>query len=366
MKQSPNKHRTRWPVFVFVLIVVATTIYAFSPRPLPPFPPTVTKINKLLITGLTRQGERIIAVGELGQILWANSAAGPWHHAKVPNADGMTFTNVRFVAPHVAIAVGHGALIMRSADGGETWQRVSYQPKLGKSLMGITDPINGKLVAYGFFGLWETSSDGGKTWTTHKLAIKPLPAKKNTSASAIFSGGNPLANYVPQEDPSTRHFYGLTQLANGDLLLVGERGLIALSSDGGATFVQQRSDYPGSYFGVLKPTPGSVLIYGLQGRVYRSTDGGHSWTRIRLPQPLSVFGGTVLADGRVVLVGEQQSVWVSSDGGQHFRLASSADHGALDTVIGISRRQLMVGGIFGAHPESLTPPGTSGSTGARQ
>lgn len=368
----------RWPSFVFVLIVIAVTIYAFSPRPLPPFAPTTVKASELLVTGLAQQGKQIVAVGELGQILWTEDQGQTWHHATVPDAEGTTFTKVRFVAPHVAIAVGHAALIMRSADDGKTWTRVSYQPKLDQALMGISGPIDGKLFAYGFFGLLEISTDGGKRWTHQKFDITPLPtpkpksepkpgakAQSKPSSGGFGFGGNLLASYVPHADPSTRHLYGLTQLSNGKLLLVGERGLIALSTDGGSTWTQQPKIYPGSFFGVLTPTPDTVLIYGLGGHVYRSTDNAGSWSRVSLPDPLSVFGGTVLANGNVVLVGAQQSVWVSSDGGQKFRLVSNADRGGFDAVLGTASQHIMAGGILGVRLESLAAPKDTATTGAR-
>ncbi|HEU0198749.1 MAG TPA: hypothetical protein VFQ88_16235 [Nevskiaceae bacterium] len=353
---------SRWPVFVFVLIMLAATIYAFSPRALPPFPPTGVHANDLLVTGVARQGKRVLAVGELGQILWADSATGPWHVARVTPQHGLTFTNVAFVGPRTAIAVGHGAVIVRSDDDGKSWRQVSYLPKLGDALMGVSGPFDGKLFAYGAFGLLEVSTDNGRSWDSGKFNITPLPTPAPSASAA--NSGNPFANYVQPDDPSTHHIYGITQLADGELLLVGERGLIALSSDHGVTWTQQPKVYPGSYFGVLKPTRTSVLIYGLGGHVFLSTDGARTWMPSTLPQPISMYGGTVLPDGRVVLVGNQETILVSRDGGRSFTRVSQADRGNMDSVLALGAGQLLAAGMYGVQVKDLAAPAVAATTGA--
>src|SRR3546814_10896358 len=68
-----------WPALVLTLIVAAAAIYAFSPRPAPPFAPTEVHPDGVLIDGLARDGDRLLAVGEQGNILYADSVKGPWH-----------------------------------------------------------------------------------------------------------------------------------------------------------------------------------------------------------------------------------------------------------------------------------------------
>src|SRR3546814_1200789 len=86
-----------WPALVLTLIVAAAAIYAFSPRPAPPFAPTEVHPDGVLIDGLARDGDRLLAVGEQGNILYADSVKGPWHEAKVEPQRGSTLTKVKFL-----------------------------------------------------------------------------------------------------------------------------------------------------------------------------------------------------------------------------------------------------------------------------
>lgn len=338
--------RRRWPVLVFWIAMIAGTSYAFAPRQPPAFAPTGVHADNLLVTGLARQGKRIVAVGELGQILWADDARGPWHEAEVENPRGLTFTQVRFVARDTLVAVGHGALIVRSTDAGKTWKEVSYAPQLGDALLGVSGPFDGKLFAYGAFGLLEVSRDGGRSWAGGKVKIAVATPQVEPAAPAD-PNADPFADYTVADDPATHHIYGIEPLADGRLLLVGERGLLAVSDDGGAAWRQLPQVYAGSFFGALKPSAGTTLVYGLGGHVFVTADSGRSWTQSTLPQPVSIFGGTVLADGRVLLVGAQETIFVSSDGGHAFTLASQSDRGAFDAVLAGRQGGLLLGGVLG-------------------
>ncbi len=355
-----------WPGYLFVLLVLGATIYAFSPRHLPPFPPTQLQPDQLLVTGLARQGSRLIAAGELGHILYANDRKGPWHEALIKPQQGSTFTQVKFIGKDLALAVGHGGWIVRSEDGGKTWKGVAFDPKQAQPLLGVAGPFDGKLFAYGAFGLLMTSTDLGKTWQTQKFNItSAADAAKGGTAKPVDPNADPFANFTTSDnDLAGHHLYGMTRLDDGALLLVGERGLMARSTDGGQNWTELPQIYDGSFFGVLKPTPHSVLAFGMRGHAFLSTDAGKTWKASVIPQVISLFGGTVMADGRVVLVGEQDSVMVSDDGGAHFTLASQGDRGAMDAVLGFGQRDLLTAGIQGVH--SLQLPATSAAKGGVQ
>lgn len=355
----PSAAMAGWPAYVFVLLVLGAALYAFSPRPIPPFPPTRLQPDQMLVTGLAQQGDRSIAVGEQGHIFYrdgasADAAQATWQEATITPARGSTLTQVAFVGKDTVIAVGHDAWIVRSTDGGKTWTEAAYDPQLAQPLFGISGPYNGTLYAYGAFGLLMTSTDLGKTWTKIPFDIKTAEAA-NAPPKPVDPNADPFANYSSAgSDLANHHLYGLTQLDDGSLLLVGERGLLARSTDGGHNWISLPSIYKGSFFGVLKPSAHSVLAFGMRGHAFISQDDGKTWQPSVIPKVLSLFGGTVLADGRIVLVGEQDSVLVSSDGGAHFALDAIADSGTLDAVLPGSGDTLLAAGIHGLHAVTLS------------
>lgn len=342
-----------WPAYGFVLLVLGAAIYAFSPRHIPPFPPTQLQPDQLLITGLARQGTRLVAAGEQGHILYADDPGGPWTEASIDPQRGSTFTQVAFVGKNVALALGHDGWIVRSEDGGKTWKEVAFNPRQAQPLLGVAGPYDGTLLAYGAFGLLMRSTDLGKTWNPLPFDISAAPDAAGGKPKPVDPNADPFANYTTGDNLSGHHLYGMTQLDDGSLLLVGERGLLARSTDGGNHWTSLPQIYKGSFFGVLKPTPHSVLAFGMRGHAYLSTDAGKTWRRSAVPQVISLFGGTVLADGRVVLVGEQDSIFVSDDGGAHFSMVAQGDRGAMDAVLGVAGDGLLTAGINGVHTTTL-------------
>src|SRR5262245_60524782 len=77
-----------------------------------------------LLLGVARAGNRIVAVGEYGNILLSDDDGKTWHQAKdVPTT--VTLTAVHFVDDKQGWTVGHDTLILHTTDGGETWTKQS-------------------------------------------------------------------------------------------------------------------------------------------------------------------------------------------------------------------------------------------------
>ncbi len=236
-----------WPALLLALVVLGAAWYAFSPRPLPPFPATRVFPNKLLLNDIARDGSRLIAVGEQGVILLADDPHGPWRQVNVSPQRGSTLTRVGFVDKNTALAVGHDDWIVRSEDNGQTWKEVSYNKDEDQAapLFGVAGPFDGKVYAFGAFGTLMQSPDLGKTWQSLK-------------SDAI----------------GDKHLYGMLQGDGGVLLLVGEQGEMLRSADGGKTWQPLKQIYKGSFFGALALPDKSWLVYGMRGHVFYSKDAG--------------------------------------------------------------------------------------------
>ena len=154
-----------WPAHLMVLLVALAGIYSFSHRPPPPFPPTQVHPDKLLVNGLARSGNRIVAAGELGHILIADSPEGPWREAKVEPARGATLTRAAFIDDRTALAVGHDGWIVRSTDAGETWQEVAYDAQRPDPLLLELDGLDvntlSSLDALNRLAAWKQRRMGG-------------------------------------------------------------------------------------------------------------------------------------------------------------------------------------------------------------
>ena len=311
-----------WPAHLMVLLVVAAALYSFAHRPAPPFPPTAIRPDKLLVNGLAQQGNRLIAAGELGHILIADSPDGPWREARVEPQRGSTFTRAAFVGDRLALAVGHDGWIVRSEDAGETWKEVAFDQNRPDPLLGIAGPYDGLLFAFGAFGLFTVSNDGGKTWQTAPLALEETAEQKKAKAE-VDPNEDPFANFNAQDSQADRHLNAMTRLPDSSVVLVGERGLVLQSRDLGITWKTIESGYEGSFFGVLA-LESRLLAYGMRGNAFYSDDQGKTWHKSATPRVVSLFSGLVLKDGTVALVGDNNTVLVSKDRGATFVLGTEA------------------------------------------
>jgi photosystem II stability/assembly factor-like uncharacterized protein len=219
------------------------------------------------------------------------------HWAQVPSPVDVTLTAVAFADGSNGWAVGHDAVILHTADGGRSWTLQSFQPDLNAPLFSVLALDAQRAFAAGAFGTLKATVDGGASWT-------------DVNAEAISA--------------DKLHLNAITRLANGDLFVVGEHGLAALSSDG-LSWRRLESPYEGSFFGVQPWGSQGVLAYGLRGNIYAMADArsGH-WQKIEAQTTSSLFGGLAIAGGKAVLVGGDGELVAVDGAGNARRLAIGA------------------------------------------
>jgi photosystem II stability/assembly factor-like uncharacterized protein len=253
---------------------------------------TPLRVDRTLVLGAARGGQRVVAVGERGAIFLSENAGTDWtSHRSVTTR---TLTSVVSLDDGTWIGAGHGGALLRSEEGGKSARLI--ETEAGKdSFLGLTALSATSVLAYGAFGLMLRSDDAGRTWRRQQII----------------------------EEGFDRHITRVVA-ANGMLLLVGESGTLAKSTDGGASWTRLASPYEGSYFGAAVTPGGALLIFGMRGNLYRSADGGTTWEKIDLPTKLPFFGALARGDNSIVLTGGMGWLAVSNDDGRSFRLKRAA------------------------------------------
>lgn len=276
-----------------------------------------------LILDMTQSGDRIIAVGERGHVLISTDGIEWRQIANVPLRS--TLTAVTTIASHVW-AVGHDGVILHSGDAGEHWEIQRRDPRgqpaegvaaddirQGAPLLDVlfTDAQHG--FAIGAYSLLLTTSDGGKTWSGSRINTVDIgkaaaDAEKAQAEESVHSE-NDLGSSVFSADElaiameTDAHLNAMAQTASGGFVIVGERGAIFRSRDGGLSWTRSQLPYDGSMFGVLGYEGEHVLAFGLRGHVFESTDLGENWSEVPTGSELSLMGGSALANGGVVIGG---------------------------------------------------------------
>ncbi len=283
------------------------------------------KADQSLLVDIAATGGRWIVVGERGHVLVSDDAVS-WQQVRAPTR--VLLTAVALNESGIGFAVGHDATIIRTRDGGETWERVHHDPDEQAPLLDVLLVDERKIVAVGAYGLYLESRDGGQSWTQSILAPRPLDQA---------SAGD------PEDDFYDYHLNDIAVAGSGRWYIAAEAGNIYRSDDQGETWLRLPSPYEGSFFGVLPMDGDEVLVLGLQGRVFHSSDAGASWTRIETGTDATLTAGLRRPDGRALIAGHAGMVLTAVDppaSPARFRLpnrpavsdAELLDDGALLTV----------------------------------
>lgn len=246
---------------------------------------------------LADTGTRLVAVGQRGNIVYSADGS-TWQQATSPV--NIMLTRVRFLDENFGWAVGYDASILHSADGGLTWA-VQHYDATARPLYDILMLDKQKGIAIGGYGSYLTTKDGGASWQPRQSPLVDMGL----------------------------HFNAIEKLGDGTLFIVGEKSLMAYSTDQGDTWQMLNSPYNGSFFGSVALGTRGVLVYGLRGHVYVSLDvtaaarqdparfdppnrvmvkdpnkvAAMGWQALAGGINESMFSAARLPDGEVILVG---------------------------------------------------------------
>lgn len=345
--------------------VVATAVHAASgsaaPRGAAIDPLDVAAVPTRLVAStqtvaLARAGERVVAVGVRGLIVYSDDAGAHWRQASVPVSSDLV--TVTFVDAQRGWAGGHDGVILRSDDGGTTWTKQYDGRMAAKQLVAhfeqrskAGDPQAARLLeemkrnyaggpeqpvldlwfetpergwAVGGFGTLLGTEDGGRTWQS----------------------------WVERVDVDQMYHYNAIRGFGGDVYIASERGMLFKLDRTRGRFALIETGYKGSYFG-LAGTPDYVVAFGLRGTAYRSRDRGATWSKLDVGVPSGLTGGTVLADGSLVLVTQDGRLLRSTDQGDKFQAVSGVRPTMLTGVAPVDPKRLVLSGLSGVQTVAL-------------
>lgn len=289
----------------------------------------VARPAQAVLLTVTRAGDRLLACGEHGLVIYSDDSGKNWTQVQVPVS--VTLTAMRFKNEREGWAVGNMGVVLRTRDAGMTWERL-FDGRAAAALVlqsaqaawnvvkpdanELDNPLNvslesarrlvaegadkpfldlmlrpdGALLVAGAYGLAFSSADGGHRW-------------------------QPDMDRLSNPDGFT--IYGLVARQQ-ELFVFGEQGLLLHAAGPNEPFKAQPFPSTGSLFGAVALRQGPLLLLGLRGKVFRSSKPGDPWVAIQTPVDASLFAGLQLSDDSVLLVGAAGQVLISRDQGQTF------------------------------------------------
>ncbi|MGV8917001.1 MAG: WD40/YVTN/BNR-like repeat-containing protein [Pseudomonas sp.] len=276
---------------------------------------------------VTRAGQRLVAVGQRGHILYSDDAGKQWQQAAVPVSSDLTA--VSFPSATHGWAVGNDGVVLNSIDAGATWSKQLDGRQIGALLvkhygeLASADPANEQwplLVSEGqrlveegadkpLLGVWFANDKLGYVVGVFNLILR------------TEDGGQ---HWTPFEDrtdnPQGLHLEAIA--STGDALYIaGEQGLLLKWDETSQHFTAVQTPYQGSFFGVIGK-PGEVLAYGLRGHVFRSVDGGKNWSALNAGLPVSITAATLDANGNYRLFTQAGHMLVEHPGSTQLQLVA--------------------------------------------
>lgn len=310
------------------------------------------KAGNSAILAVARAGDRLVAAGERGIVVYSTDHGQHWTQAATPTS--VTLTALRFIDAQRGWAVGHMGIVLHTEDGGATWHKQ-------------LDGIQAAQLAFA------TAQAGGNEKAIHQATYlvtdgpdKPFfdihidPAGHGFIVGAynlIFrtrDGGKRWQDWSAHVDnPKNLHLYGIARSGEA-LYIVGEQGLILRSTDGGQHFSAQSSPYPGTWFGALATAKG-LLLYGLRGNAFLAPADGEGWQQLATNTTASISGAAELPDGRLLLTSQSGQLLIEQAARQFTPLPRRSST-PLTAVVADGGQSLVVASLRGVSKLPIAAP----------
>lgn len=256
------------------------------------------RIKSEVLIEVTTVGSRLVAVGAHGNIIWKEDK--DWLQADVDTS--VLLTSIAFADEQNGWATGHHGVIIKTEDGGKSWQRQLD----GFELMTLEE---------GYFEKRIEKLNEQLESTDDEDRIAELEWQLE---EAQFQISNIEA--AKEEGPS-KPFLDLYVKDSQTVLAIGAYGTFLKTEDGGENWqvISGRLENPGGYhLNTIFGQGDDLYIVGEAGLAFASYDGGESWETLDSPYRGSLFGGHLDARGRVWVYGLRGNAFVSDDKGQSF------------------------------------------------
>jgi photosystem II stability/assembly factor-like uncharacterized protein len=277
--------------------------------------------------------------------------------------------SVSFPSRDTAYAFGN-SMVLRSIDGGDTWQQVSTPtPGLGS----FSDSKNGYVV--GDTRTPYRTVDGGMTWTPCANDSIPFPSQllaisldtafvigsgygisrtTNAGKSWTYISAADLPNMHNGFDGEAIDFYdskhgvivGLFQFGPGPR----QSGAGCFTTnDGGTTWIQRYTASRDDLYGVAYFDKDTLIAVGGKGYVTRSTDGGIDWNSVIVTMPTQdrLLSIDVKSNRMIGVGGGIGPIYTSTDAGRTWQTENSGVTVDLNTIKMFDDNTALAGGDQG-------------------
>jgi len=281
--------------------------------------------DRVNLIAITRAGNRLVAVGEHGVIIYSDDNGQTWTQASVPVS--VLLTAVGFATPTQGWAAGHYGVILHTSDAGATWQEQlngiqANQLTLDAANQAVAQDPNSAaaqhalhraniFVAAGadkpFLSVLAEDANDAIIVGGYRLAMKTTDGGKTWQDCSLHIG-----------DPISQNLYDIATVGS-NLYIAGEAGNVFVSTDGGNSFPMTIAPTDATMFGALATGDNGVLVFGVAGQAYRSDDNGKTWQVVKqFDSEANLLAARTLSSGAIAVANEAGVIYVSRDHAHSF------------------------------------------------
>lgn len=297
------------PLLVLLLSLSLAPLAGAQESESPPAERQRLAAQSLLLDIMRTADGRLVAVGERGHVV-TSSDGTEWTQAElVPTRSTLTAVTG---SGNDLWAAGHDTVIIHSDDGGQNWSLQNFDIDRGQPIMDLhfVDASTG--YAIGAYGLMMKTTDGGESWDEfmvspdewHLNGIIDLGAGQlviTGEAGFSYTSEDAGETWLPIEMPYPGSMFGAV-LAGDCIVAHGLRGNVQRSCDAGQTWEEVPTPTESSLAGGAY-RDGEVLLVGNSGEVVRINADGQVSAE-KHPSGVDFSAAIPLDGGQWLLVGE--------------------------------------------------------------
>ncbi|HZY09908.1 MAG TPA: YCF48-related protein, partial [Bacteroidota bacterium] len=182
--------------------------------------------------------------------------------------------------------VGDSAVILRTTNGGTTWNDQNSRTDLALNSIHFVDQSAGWAV--GDFGTILATTNSGLTWTMQasNTTVSLLKTKFTSRQigwavgyqGTIIKTTNSGATWLTQPSGTSSIINALDITDANNLYVVGDLGTILSSTTGGSTWAKQTSGFDTDLYGVAFTSPTTGWAVGEDGKIIHTNNNGSTWS----------------------------------------------------------------------------------------
>jgi photosystem II stability/assembly factor-like uncharacterized protein len=264
-------------------------------------------------------------VGSYDKVLITNDAGSTWTPVELPGFE--TFYDIEWKTDSIIFATCERGVIIRSMDGGRTWEKITTGPSFDGSIKAATWYDENTIMAFtnypneivksvnkGF--LWEKLSAPAEGFLRYNCA-SAIPGEAlfvSTMEGLVFKTINGGESWQTIETGTTNPISTIHFINAETGIFTTNDGNIYLTSNGGDTWATVSSGTP-NITGLAFYDNQLGMAVGAEGTILRTTDGGLNWINISNDNT-KTYSDVIFVDQNTVLaVGESGSMFRSQDSG---------------------------------------------------